>query len=234
MKLQYLIFLTYVIVLGGLAVYIFRTTQVTRESFATGSNDLCMKCMDYFRDVLQFTKTDQIVPYVKRRAQYLTYVLAQFGDFMENGLGNCPIKDKVLSVDDVLRCFPAFMESLMNTCVTSGTSRAECVIVSTMGDQIMKKANECGAQACSVDDFRRRFKEILQAMSRDVEVCASNFANDASPCTKLYGQVILAKTKPADPLNQTIKHENDQVPVTQAEMRKMLGEQTAFMMTQFA
>lgn len=229
----------YAVLIVGLGVFIYKDVVATLEGFATSNNAnasaLCMSCMDYFRDVLQFTDTEKIVPYIKERSEYLMFILFQFKDFVENNLQKCPKKGTTLELSDVTACFPAVLDKYVSDCMkANGVTRADCAIISTLGDKLMRKAVECGEKACTIADFRARFMQALATMVQDVEKCRSAFATNNSECTKLYSQVILSKTRPADPLDQSLQNTYDpKTPVTKEEIRKAMGEATAFMMTNF-
>lgn len=230
----------YAIFIVGLGLFIYKDVVATMEGFATSNaanvSALCMSCMDYFRDVLQFTDPEKIVPYIKERAEYIMFILYQFKDFVENNLMKCPKKGTTLELSDVTACFPVVIDKYVSDCMKANSaSRADCAIISTLGDKLMRKALECGATACTVADFRSRFIQALSGMVQDVEKCRTAFSTSNSDCTKLYSQVILAKTRPADPLDMSLQNmANPTSPTTKEEMRKAMGEATAFMMTTFA
>jgi hypothetical protein len=228
----------YGIVCGTLLIFLFSSMTATHESFVVTApikEALCMKCMEYFRDVLQFSDTTKIVPYIRQRSEYLMFVIGQFVDFVENNLGRCPKKGDTVTVSDALACFPSVMEKLMVDCVESGANRADCVIISALGDKIMNTANQCGADLCSLEMFRQRFMESINTMREEIQACRATFATDESVCTKLYAQIILAKTRPSDPLeNALLQREQDARPITREELRQELGKQTAFMMNEIS
>lgn len=230
------LYILYVVVAVSLIVFVYYDVRRVQEGFAgmPPANAECMKCMDYFHDVFQFTETSKIVPYIQQRAQYLMFILGQFKLFLENDLGQCPKEGETLQLKDVVKCFPAAVERIVADCVKNSPSRADCTIISRFGDKVLSKAQECGANACSLEEFRQRFIDALNSMAQELEVCRSLFENDTTECSKLYAQVMLAKTRPSDPLANSAADSITPSSMTDAQLRKYIGETTAFMMTQFA
>lgn len=237
MHRDYFVATIYLIGTLALAYSIHRAVSKTCEAFATEKTitPLCMSCMDYFHDVLQYTDPGKIVPYIKQRSEYLMFILDQFVDFMENNTHMCPKKGTELTTTDVVKCFPAVIEKFMGDCVRATNDRAECAIISRLGDKVLVKAQECGATPCTLPQFRARFKEALRAMAVEIDTCRRAFETADSECSKVYAQVILAKTRPADPLDASLANIADPAAaVTNEQMRKHIGDVTAFMMTSFA
>ena len=237
-----IVYLLYIFAVASLVWFIYNDVRKQHERFANeGSNmtpiasGMCMKCMDYFHDVFQFTDPAKVVPYIKERTEYLNFILSQMRDFVENGLGRCPRTGKTLTFQDATACFPKVISDIMNQCVKSTGSRADCTIISRLGDQILAKARECGAKACTVEQFRTRFIQALNVIKNEIDQCQKLFDTPESECSKVYAQVMLAKTKPTAPMSSA--GDGNQVgsmSITQDDLRKSSGEAVAFVMTQFA
>lgn len=236
MKAVIALYVLYILVIGALLGYIYKDVRRVHESFAgmPAASAECMKCMDYFHDVFQFSDTTKIVPYVQQRAQYLMFILGQFKGYLDNDLGQCPREGDAPTVKEVIKCFPAAVERIVATCVQNSPSRADCTIISRFGDRVLAKAQECGAKACSLEDFRQRFLAELKVLAQDLEECRARFENDGMECSKLYAQVMLSKTRPSDPLARSAMDAVTPASMTDEQLRKYIGETTAFMMTQFA
>jgi hypothetical protein len=224
------LYFAYLVAIIALLWYIVRDVRSVQERFATPTpQGACFACMDYFREVFSLTDPQQVVPYVKQRAEYLKFVLFQMRDFVTTRLGECPRKGEAPTLDEVTRCIPATLEQIMGECVRTSASRADCTIISTLGDRILARARDCGATACSVEQFRTRFVEILRTMVAEIEACQRQFETPESECSKLYSQVILVKTKPATPLGEA-----NSPAASTASPEAILGQATSFLMNEFA
>lgn len=187
----------------------------------------CVECMTFFQDVFQFTEAAQIVPYVQQRVEFLKYILRQFLIYNDTGVDTCLAQkgDGEKSLQDLMGCFNELIGELVQQCQDKGVNRAECAIIQKLNDRAFQKALLCGANECSISEFRERYKAEVNSIAQDLLACGEAFANDSDLCVKMYARIMEAK-KAVPTENAT---PGDAV-VTQSELKAKMGEMTAFVM----
>lgn len=221
----------YFVAIFGLSWFLMRAEKETfqAQKLSVADEARCMECMLYFQDVFQYTDPKQIVPYITKRGEYLTYVLRQFLEFVQHTVFEC-IRDtpeEKRTTKEVIYCFTNFVANLTDQCKQGGMSVSECSVIQKLSDKIIQQAMLCGTEACTVPVFIQRMEAEVKSMAQDILACKSAFETDASLCTQMYKNVMTAK-------NGEPKEEDDAAqdnrPVTQKELNKKMGEMTAFVM----
>jgi hypothetical protein len=211
---------------GCLVLLLVVSTWVSlKEHFEDLTEAQCFECMSFFSDVFQFNDPAQIVPYTKRRADFLTSVLNNFDAFITTNYTQCLQGKANITAQEVATCFQQEVARMNKMCTDNGLSLPECAIIQTLGDQVVSKALMCGAKDCTVEMFRKRFQEVVAALRRDLERCRVAFQSNEDRCVQMYRSVIEMKTKikPTDTAE-------DARPVTQKEMRNMMSDMATFAM----
>jgi hypothetical protein len=219
----------YLVSIALIAWYMSRSIE---EKFANETRTYvvdearCMECVNFYQDVFQFSDPSDIVPYIEKRTTYMVYVLRQFIEFNDYTLDNClaAIPEKDRKVGNVIECIGRLVTDLTNKCKDDGMSQVECTIIQRLSDRIISKAVMCGANECTVAEFRQRYKNEVTAVSQDLLACSEAFKTKDDLCVKMYTQVMNAKRQTRD------VHDNNAV-VKQSDLNDKIGEMASFMMT---